>query len=124
MSKIIFVLMGLIFVVGCSQQIEKQGTTTPIITGEAAQEAEQSNVIDVEIGDSSFKPETITIKKGTTVRWTQKDSAKHTVTSDDLSFSSELLSKSETWSYTFNEAGTFNYHCAIHPSMKGTVIVE
>lgn len=80
---------------------------------------ETANAID--IMDFAFNPDAITVSKGTTVTWTNKDSAPHTVTG--TAFTSETLSQGQSYSYTFNEAGTFEYHCNIHPSMLGKVIV-
>ena len=48
----------------------------------------------------------------------------HTVTADDGSFDSKSLASNATFSQTFAKAGTFAYHCAIHPGMKGTVTVQ
>lgn len=68
----------------------------------------------------------ITVKKGTTVTWTNDDSAKHDVTpeteTDDFK-TSELFGKGETYSVTFNTVGTFAYYCSPHPYMKGVVEV-
>lgn len=78
----------------------------------------------VTISDFAFSPATLTVKKGTTVTWTNKDSVAHTVTSDTGNMlDSPLFSAGETFSFTFNEVGTFSYHCTPHPQMKGTVIV-
>ena len=76
------------------------------------------------IANFSFQPATITIPVGTTVVWTNQDSAGHTVTADDGSFKSDRLGSGVTFSHTFATAGSFAYHCAIHPSMKGTVTVQ
>lgn len=68
----------------------------------------------------------ITVKKGTTVTWTNEDSAKHDVTPDEETEdfkTSELFGKGETYSVTFNTPGTFSYICSPHPYMKGTVTV-
>lgn len=79
----------------------------------------------ITIADFAFAPQTITVKKGSTVIWTNEDSVGHTVTSDTGSeLDSALLSKGQSYSKTFNQAGTFSYHCTPHPNMKGTVIVE
>ncbi len=72
----------------------------------------------------SFQPADLTVAVGTTVTWTNKDSAPHTVTADDSSFKSGNLSIDATFSQTFSTAGTFAYHCAIHSSMKGTITVH
>lgn len=77
----------------------------------------------VDIKDFAFNPATITLTKGMTVTWTQKDSAQHTVTELNNVFSSDILGQGQTFSYTFNETGTFEYNCHIHPSMRGKVVV-
>lgn len=83
----------------------------------------------VAIQNSAFSPATITVKKGTTVTWTNQDSMGHNVVADDASNSgglptaADLLSKGESFSHTFDTAGTFDYHCTPHPFMKGTVEV-
>lgn len=80
---------------------------------------------NIEISGFSFQPATLTIKKGDTVKWTNQDSTSHTVTSDSGSeLDSELLSNEQSYSHTFNEAGTFDYYCTPHPSMKAKIIVE
>lgn len=68
----------------------------------------------------------IKVKKGTTVTWTNEDSAKHDVTPDTETAdfkASELFGKGETYSVTFNTVGTYTYHCSPHPYMKGTIEV-
>ncbi len=78
----------------------------------------------VSISDFSFSPVAITVKKGTTVTWTNNDSISHTVTSDtEHGPNSSTVSSGQTYSFTFNDEGTFNYHCSIHPQMQGTVTV-
>jgi plastocyanin len=84
----------------------------------------QKSQTTISIEGFSFKPNSLTIKKGQVVIWTNNDSVNHTVTAKDGSFTSPALKKGETFSYTFNTPGTFNYSCSIHPSMSGTVIVE
>lgn len=78
-------------------------------------------VRNVSISSFAFVPATITVKKGETIVWTNKDSTPHTVTGGDLL--SNPLGQGETYSFAYDKTGTFSYHCSIHPSMKGTVIV-
>ena len=66
----------------------------------------------------------ITINKNVTVTWTNVDAMPHTVTADDNSFTSDELNQNDTYSHTFTTDGTFDYHCAIHTGMKGTVVVN
>jgi len=76
----------------------------------------------VSIKDFKFQPDQVTIKKGDTVIWTNIDPVPHDVKSKG--FESPDMKKGETYSKTFNEAGTFDYLCEIHPNMKGKVIVK
>ncbi len=85
-----------------------------------------STNVSVEIKDFAFAPTTLTVSKGTTVVWTNKDSVAHTVTPDQASDNfegSELLGQNESYQYTFNTAGTYTYHCQPHPNMKAKVVV-
>ena len=81
----------------------------------------------VEIKDFAFAPLTIKIKVGRTVTWTNQDSTKHDVAPDsesaDFKGSNKLLAKGESYSFTFNKAGTYAYHCTPHPNMRATVEV-
>jgi plastocyanin len=78
----------------------------------------------VSLVNLAFSPATLTVKVGTTITWTNNDSMTHTVTSDNGVFDSGNLTPGQTFSYTFNNAGTFTYHCVIHSYMKGTIIVQ
>lgn len=82
--------------------------------------------ITVTLHDYSFDPPVINITQGTRVNWINKEGVEHTVVSDpDGSlFQSGELHKDEIYSYTFENAGEYDYHCSIHPTMKGKVIVE
>lgn len=80
--------------------------------------------IELEIANFAFSQATITVPIGTTVTWYNKDSAPHTVTTREPLFDSSRLSLDENFSYTFNQSGTFEYYCTIHPYMSGKIIVE
>lgn len=85
-----------------------------------------SNQNTVTIKDFAFNPGTITVKAGTKVTWTNEDSVSHTVTADSPSSdapASGNIAKGESYSFTFNKAGTYAYHCTPHPYMKATVVV-
>ena len=79
---------------------------------------------DIEIKGFAFSPAILTIKKGDSVRWTNKDSMKHTATADNGKFDSKTLNKDQSFTFTFNEAGEYSYICSIHPYMKAKIIVE
>jgi len=72
----------------------------------------------------AFAPAAVTVATGTTVTWTDKSDAPHTVTSNAGAFGSGTLNEDQAFRFTFNQAGTFQYHCSIHPYMHGTIIVS
>jgi plastocyanin len=77
------------------------------------------------IQDFSFKPAHITIKRGTKVRWINKDSTAHTATANNgRSFDSGRLRPGQRYSHTFKRAGKKPYHCKIHPDMRASVVVK
>jgi plastocyanin len=72
-----------------------------------------------------FKPAHITIKRGTRVRWINKDSTAHTTTANNgRSFDSGRLGPRQRYSHTFKPVGKKPYHCKIHPHMKGRITVR
>ena len=82
-------------------------------------------VTDVRLDDFAFEPANIEIDPGTTVTWTNYDGDSHTVTSDEGDeLDSGLLSKTETFSYTFETPGEYYYHCEPHSKMHGLVTVR
>lgn len=119
-------------------QIEKAPVEEPIEEPQATAEEPTPNSVSISQGASSpgceatdecFIPSSITVQVGTTVTWTNDDSAAHTVTSGqdatfDGIFDSGLFMAGRTYQFTFEDAGTYPYFCFVHPWMKGTVIVE
>lgn len=83
----------------------------------------QEQTASVEIKDFIFNPDTITVPAGTTVTWTNRDSGPHTVTSTSGIFDSGVIDHGESFSYTFQDPGTYGYYCMIHPYMKAKIIV-
>ncbi|MBU2503525.1 MAG: cupredoxin domain-containing protein [Nanoarchaeota archaeon] len=88
----------------------------PIISGQS---------YDVKIENSEFNPSELIISINNTVIWTNMDSVVHTITFDlEGEFGFPGLSPGGTYSKTFDSKGTYSYHCEIHPSMKGTIVVQ
>ena len=85
-----------------------------------------SKEVQVVMEKMAFHPDTVTVVKGTKVTWTDKQSfIPHNVISDTKGlFDSGNMHKNDTFSYTFNDTGTFNYYCSHHKKMRGTVIVK
>jgi amicyanin len=83
------------------------------------------NTEKVQIKSFAFSPEMLTIKAGTTVEWINLDSAPHTLVGNNgMEINSPQLAKGQTYTVTFTNLGEYNYHCSIHPSMKGKIIVK
>jgi plastocyanin len=121
---LIVVLVAFVAVCGCTSY--GPSTKTPAAT--------QTQVVPgtstVSIQNFAFNPTSITVPKGTTVTWVNQDSTNHEIVNDAQGttaqgalFTSNSLSKGASYSFKFDNAGTYPYHCSIHPSMKATVIV-
>ncbi len=72
---------------------------------------------------NSYKPNPIEVKVGDTVTWVNDDSAVHTATANDRGFDSGVLMKGDSFSFTFDKAGEYQYYCDVHPKMVGKVVV-
>jgi amicyanin len=78
----------------------------------------------VVVDNFSFTPSTAAVPVGTTVTWTNHDDIPHNVVSPEQKFKSPVLDTDETFSHTFDAAGTYKYYCSIHPRMTGQVVVR
>lgn len=78
----------------------------------------------VKIEDFAFSPPSLTVKIRTAVTWLNKDDIPHTVVSKSRVFRSKALDTDDSFSFTFNEAGTYEYFCSLHPHMTGRIVVE
>lgn len=124
-SKFGLLIMAIIIISsGCTQQ-----SKTPTQT-----ETTPNTVI---IKDFKFDPPTLNVKAGTIVTWINEESVQHQIVSDSRQFGedpqpfpvlpgllSDVLSNGQNYSFLFKFKGTFGYHCNLHPSMKGQIIVE
>lgn len=115
-TAMFFVLLfSVITISGCGKQNQNnQNIEKTPVSGPTA---------NISIKNFAFNPAELTIKKGTTVIWTNEDSAPHTATSQGF-FDSGTLKNGQSFNFQFNNAGSFDYICTIHPSMKGKIIVE
>jgi len=95
----------------------QSGENAPAPSGEAVRSEK------VTISGFQYDPETVTIQAGGKVTWQNEDSAEHTATLDDGSFTTGALAEGKLKSESFKTPGTYTYFCEIHPQMKGTVEV-
>lgn len=81
-------------------------------------------VVQVDMKNIKFAPQTVTAKVGQTVRWTNSDPVAHTVTAKKGSdVDSGTVAPNQTFETKFTKAGRVDYVCSIHPNQSGTVIV-
>jgi amicyanin len=139
-AKIVGVVLGILILVGIALAVmwpketvdDSQQAATPSqpqtaqTTTDPGKQAASSEV-NVDIKGFAFTQKDITVKKGTKVTWTNQDSVKHDVVSDDGAPAGgpkgPLLAKGESYSFTFDTVGTFPYHCTPHTYMKAVVTV-
>ncbi len=79
--------------------------------------------VTVDIKNFMFMPMTLTIPQGTTVVWTNSDQVPHTVVEKNRQFRSAALDTGDTFSHTFDTAGTVEYYCTLHPTMLAKIVV-
>lgn len=77
----------------------------------------------VDITGFSFSPSSVTVVVGDTVTWTNADAQSHTATADGGAFDTGTIGGNASRSVTLTTAGTFAYHCTIHPAMTATLVV-
>lgn len=126
---LVLLVISAVLVAGCSS---KQETTQPTQVSEPVVEKKGDEkgvsaggeAASVVIRGFKFVPSEIKVKAGTTITWRNEDSAAHTVESNDGVLTSDNLEQGDTVTFTFDKLGRIDYICGIHPSMKGSVVVE
>lgn len=128
-NKVLIVLVLVVVLFGGGYLLmQKSQSTSPQPTSTSeVKTVNQEGVLaknTVEIKDFAYNPNSLTVKVGDTVTWTNKDLAGHSATADDKSFDTGVLAQGESGTVTLSKAGTFTYHCTPHPNIKGTILVE
>lgn len=135
---VVALVVTLAVVVGCSAQAA--GTATPAVSaatsavgGATAAPAAGGTVAaaaaEVVLKNFAFSPKELTVSVGTTVTWVNQDTVAHTVTAGQRGspsgmFDSGELAAGKSFSFTFTQAGTYPYFCAVHSNMDGTITVQ
>ena len=131
-SKLVAIVVVTILVIGGtvalthkSNNNATQNTSNTSSTSSNSNQTPATGTINIK--NMMFTPSQISVQKGGTVTWTNNDSIAHTVI-DDLSNvggpASGNIEPGSTYSFTFDKTGSFQYHCSIHPSMRGTIVVK
>ncbi|HZR98155.1 MAG TPA: cupredoxin family copper-binding protein [Chloroflexota bacterium] len=79
---------------------------------------------EIHMRNNSYNPDSLTVPAGTMVRWVNDDGDVHTISQIGGGFDSGLVFTRDSWSYTFNDPGTYEFYCLPHPYMHGTITVE
>jgi plastocyanin len=116
------VMTGLSLMYGCSKT-SSSNTGNTGSTGNNGNNGNSATGTAVSISNYAFVPDTLHVTAGQTVTWTNADAVAHTVTATNAAWNSGNVAPGATYQYTFPTAGTFTYHCTIHPMMKTAVIV-
>lgn len=118
---VVISIIGGLIIASLVNKPTKKSSVTSLIT---ADRREQTAYPVVDIINSTFIKHEVHIKKGGLVAWGNFDKVSHTVTGDNGGPSSGEITTSSVYSYKFETAGTFNYHCKLHPLETGVVIVS
>ena len=100
-----------------------QGLGASLALTVTARSANASAVVTVSIRDFVFDPAVVSIRRGDTVRWVNRDLAPHTATADDGAWDTGELTEDAAAAIRFDRSGEHAYYCAYHPHMKGVVKV-
>ena len=87
-----------------------------------AESAAERTTYTVSIANMQFEPAELIVERGSRIVWVNKDFFPHTATASN--FDSGSIKANASWSYVANEGGTYAYICALHPMMKGRLIVQ
>ena len=96
----------------------------PVADKGASEPKKNESANTVTIDNFTFTPQELTVPVNTTVTWINRDDIPHTVRGTKKLFTSPTLDTDEKFSYTFTEAGTYDYFCTIHTHMTGKIIVK
>jgi len=123
-AVVAFLSLGLVIACGGSSYSAPTSPVAPPAGGGGAASADVVVTIVGMNGNQSFSPNPVTVKVGQTVAWHNADSITHTATADAGAFDAGNIGPGGTSSaITMSAAGTFGYHCSIHPTMVGTITV-
>jgi plastocyanin len=129
--RLVMICGALMFAAACGNHYSSPSSPSPSPSPAPSPTASPDGSSSVSIpegaqalGNRAYAPDELDVSVGTSVTWTNTDSIAHTSTSNAAGWDSGIVAPGEAFSFTFQTAGTFQYHCAIHPGMTGTVVVR
>jgi plastocyanin len=105
-------------------QAASQPASQPAGSAATACEEVASGAVTVDIEGNAYSPDPVTAAVGEAIQWTNADAVPHTATLDEGDCGTDNIATGASLGLVFNEAGTYTYHCAVHPAMKGTIEVQ
>jgi plastocyanin len=127
--KLVILSVVSLFMVACGSDYAPPSTSPSPAPPVASTSPAPSLSVSIPAGaatleDRAYTPDEIDVAAGATVTWTNTDSVAHTSTSNGSGWNSGNIAPGGQFSFAFQTTGTFQYHCAIHPGMVGTVVVR
>lgn len=125
-KRLLIILITILLIGGLIFFYSSRQTYAPTTPTQATTQPTTQNETAITINNFAFSPQELTIKIGTKVTWTNQDNVQHQIVNDPSgeTFKSDLLSNGQSYSFTFDKAGTYMYHCSPHPSMTAKIIVQ
>ncbi|MFH1510525.1 MAG: cupredoxin domain-containing protein, partial [Candidatus Woesearchaeota archaeon] len=123
--KVIALIFAALMIAGCTTQQQGQPSNPQQYTIEepGKQPSQPGQQFTIQIENLRFLPDSITVTPGSEITWVNRDSTEHTVTFESISYDERIAAGSQA-AIMFETAGTYEYICSLHPSMRGTVIVK
>jgi len=130
-SVLTLIVGAMVFVAGCSGDSGSATTPTPTPTTTTTTTPPAGSALTISMPrgatfqtTAAYVPNPATVSTGTTVTWVNNDVDPHTTTSSTNVWDSRTMNPGASFSFTFQNRGTFQYVCLIHPNMVGTVVVQ
>ena len=114
-------IVGLLAAYGCGSTSSSPSTpSTPAVTGTPVSIVAGSSVLTT----TAYAPNPVSVAVGGSVTWVNNDNVAHTSTANNGNWNSGSIAPGGQYTTTFPAAGSYTYHCAIHPGMVGTITVQ
>src|SRR5690349_8462995 len=121
-SSIIFVLIVVVGLLSAGVLVSTRGRAPrAYYVAGAPSEAHAADGPTISIDNFNFMAPSLTVPAGTKVTWVNHDDVPHTVVSTEQKFKSKALDTDESFSFTFNEPGSYPYFCSLHPKMVAKI---
>ena len=127
--RIVFAVVLTALITGCGGSTASTPSTPSPAPSPSPAPAPVASTITIQtsartLGTAAYVPNPITVSQGAVITWSNIDAATHDMASDTGAWDSGRIAPNGSFNFTFATKGTFPYHCSIHPSMTGTIVVQ